>query len=61
MRNRASLALAGPPEKDPHRVLGQLTPAQADTAPPKAINLADHRIRRKQVLGGLTHEYQVAA
>ena len=38
----------------PHRSLGQLTPAQADTRPPEPINLADHRIRRKQVLGGLT-------
>ena len=45
----------------PHRVLGQLTPAQADTGPPKPINLADHRVRRKQVLSGLTHEYYVAA
>ena len=45
----------------PHRALGQLTPAQADTRPPEPINLADHRIRRKQVLGGLTHEYYVAA
>src|SRR6266851_3424965 len=45
----------------PHRALGQLAPAQADTGPPKPINLADHRIRRKQVLGGLTHEYQIAA
>ena len=44
----------------PHRTLGQLTPAQAHTRPPQ-INLAEHRIRRKQVLGGLTHEYQVAA
>src|SRR5438874_1929560 len=44
----------------PHRALGQLTPAQAPTQPPQ-INLAEHRIRRKQVLGGLTHEYQVAA
>src|ERR1022692_3860521 len=44
----------------PHRALGQLAPAQADTRPPQ-INLAEHRIRRKQVLGGLTHEYQVAA
>jgi hypothetical protein len=25
------------------------------------IDLAEHRIRRKQVLGGLTHEYQIAA
>jgi putative transposase len=45
----------------PHRALGQLAPAQADTRPPQPINLAEHRIRRKQVLGGLTHEYQVAA
>jgi putative transposase len=44
----------------PHRALGQLAPAQADTGPPKPINLAEHRIRRKQVLGGLTHEYQIA-
>jgi putative transposase len=45
----------------PHRALGQLAPGQADTRPPKPINLADYRIRRKQVLGGLTHEYQTAA
>jgi putative transposase len=45
----------------PHRALGQLTPAQADTGPPGPVNLAQHRIRRKQVLGGLTHEYQIAA
>ena len=44
----------------PHRALGELAPAQAHTRPPQ-INLAEHRIRRKQVLGGLTHEYQVAA
>jgi putative transposase len=44
----------------PHRSLGQLAPAQADTGPPKPINLAEHRIRRKQVLRGLTHEYQLA-
>ena len=44
----------------PHRALGQLAPAQAHTRPPK-INLAEHRIRRKQVLGGVTHEYQIAA
>ena len=44
----------------PHRSLGQLAPAEADTRPPQ-INLAEHRIRRKQVLGGLTHEYQIAA
>jgi hypothetical protein len=44
----------------PHRALGQLAPAQAPTRPPQ-INLAEHRIRRKQVLGGPTHEYQIAA
>jgi transposase InsO family protein len=44
----------------PHRSLGQLAPAQAHTRPPE-INLAEHRIRRKQVLGGLTHEYRIAA
>jgi putative transposase len=44
----------------PHRALGQLAPAKAQTRPPQ-INLAEHRIRRKQVLGGLTHEYQIAA
>ena len=37
----------------PHRALGQLPPAQAHTPPPQ-IDLAEHRIRRKQVLGGLT-------
>jgi len=45
----------------PHRFLGQLAPAQADTQPPELINLADHRIRRKQVLGGIAHEYYIAA
>ena len=45
----------------PHRSLGQLTPAQADTRPPEPIDLADHRVRQKQVLSGLTHEYYVAA
>jgi hypothetical protein len=45
----------------PHRSLGQLTPDQADSRPPDPVNLAEHRIRRKQVLGGLTHEYYIAA
>ena len=44
----------------PHRALGQLAPAQAHARPPQ-INLAEHRIRRRQVLGGLTHEYRIAA
>jgi putative transposase len=45
----------------PHRALGQLTPAQADACPPEPVNLADHRVHRKQVLSGLTHEYYIAA
>jgi len=45
----------------PHRALGQPAPAQAHTSPPEPVNLAEHRIRRKQVLNGLTHEYYVAA
>ena len=45
----------------PHHSLGQLTPAQAETQHPQAINLAEQRIHRRQVLGGLTHEYYVAA
>jgi putative transposase len=45
----------------PHRGLGQLAPDQADTQPPAPANLAEHRIRRRQVLGGLTHEYHIAA
>src|ERR1017187_5524916 len=44
----------------PHRALDQLAPAQAHCRPPE-INLAEHQLRRKQVLGGLTHEYQIAA
>jgi transposase InsO family protein len=48
-------------EARPHRALGQLTPAQAETGPPAPINLADYRIRRKTILGGLTNEYQIAA
>ena len=44
----------------PHRALGQLAPAQAGARPPE-INPAEYRIRRRQVLGGLTHEYQIAA
>ncbi len=44
----------------PHRALGQFARAQAGTRSPE-INLARHRIRRKQALGGPTHEYQNAA
>jgi hypothetical protein len=35
-------------------------PRQAPV-PPEPVNLAEHRIRRRQVLGGLTHQYYVAA
>jgi putative transposase len=45
----------------PHRTLGQLAPAQADTQPPSAINLADYQIRRRPILDGLISEYQIAA
>jgi hypothetical protein len=45
----------------PHRALGQLAPAQADTRPPDPASLAEHWIRRKQVPGGLTGEYCIAA
>jgi putative transposase len=44
----------------PRRTLGQLPPAQAHARLPQ-IDLAEYRVRRKQVLGGLTHEYQIAA
>jgi len=44
----------------PHRTPGQLPPAQAHARLPQ-IDLAGYRVRRKQVLGGLTHEYQIAA
>lgn len=45
----------------PHRSLGQLTPTQAEHEPPTPINLAEHRIHRRAILGGLTHEYWTAA
>jgi putative transposase len=44
----------------PHRALDQLPPAQAHTPLPQ-INLAEHQIRRKQVLDGLISQYQIAA
>ena len=45
----------------PHRSLGQLTPAQAEYEPPAPINLAEQRVRRRAILGGLTHEYWTTA
>jgi hypothetical protein len=37
------------------------TPVQAGTRAPEPIDLADHRIHRRQVLGGLIHENYIAA
>ena len=45
----------------PHRTLAQLAPAQAETQLPPVINLTDHQVRRRPILGGLTSEYQVTA
>ena len=43
------------------RTLAQLAPAQAETQPPPVIDLADHQVRRRPILGGLTSEYQISA
>jgi hypothetical protein len=48
-------------EHGTRRVHLQLTPAQDDSQPPEPINLADHQIRQKQILGRLTCEYYIAA
>jgi len=45
----------------PHRTLGQLALAQAETQPPHVINLVDHQVRRTPILDGLTSEYRTAA
>lgn len=45
----------------PRRSLNQLTPEQAECGPPAPINLAEHRIRRRAILGGITHEYWTTA
>ncbi|MFB4276879.1 integrase core domain-containing protein [Nonomuraea sp. MTCD27] len=45
----------------PHRGLGQLSPAQAETRPPTPIDLADHRVHRRAILGGLINEYRIAS
>src|SRR5438105_3939592 len=36
----------------PHRSPGQLSPGQAETAPPPLIDLSDYRLRREAILGG---------
>jgi putative transposase len=61
LRRTLTTHLAHRNKSRPHRALGQLTPAQTETVPPTPINLADYRIRRRAILGGLTHEYQIAA
>jgi putative transposase len=43
----------------PHRTLAQVAPVQAETRPTPVINLADHQVRRKPILDGLTSEYQI--
>src|SRR5690348_7609993 len=45
----------------PHRALGQIIPVQAGARPPEPVGLAERQIRRKQLLGGLIHEYYIAA
>jgi transposase InsO family protein len=45
----------------PHRSLGQVAPAQAETRAPEPVNLADYRIRRKPILNGLTSQYERAS
>ena len=44
----------------PHRTLGQLAPAQAETGPPPVINLADWQVRRRPILDGRIYEYHLA-
>jgi hypothetical protein len=41
-------------------VLLKIVYVHAHARPPQ-IDLTEHRVRRKQVLSGLTHEYQIAA
>ena len=45
----------------PHRALAQLAPAQAETGPPRVVNLADCQVRRRPILDGLICEYHLAA
>jgi putative transposase len=46
-------------EHRPHRALGQLSPLSADQPLVDAIDL--ERLRRRDMLGGLIHEYELAA
>lgn len=47
-------------EHRPHRSLRQLCPLQAEGVPPSPVDLAEHHIHRRPVLGGLINEYQIA-
>ncbi|WP_329433046.1 integrase core domain-containing protein [Streptomyces sp. NBC_01280] len=44
-----------------HRALSQLRPSQAEAGPPRPIDLAEHRVHRTAVLGGLINEYQITS
>ncbi len=43
------------------QIQSDLSPAQAETQPPPAINLVRDQVRRKAILNELTSEYQIAA
>jgi putative transposase len=45
----------------PHRGIGQLSPSQAETGPPIPIDLANRRVHRAAILGGLINEYRIAS
>jgi hypothetical protein len=38
-----------------------LSPSQAETRLPTPIDLADHGVHRKAILGGLINEYRIAS
>jgi putative transposase len=40
----------------PRRSLGRLAPEQSGHEPATPINIAEHRVRRRAILGGLTYE-----
>ena len=45
----------------PHRGIGQLSPSQAETSPPTPIDLADHRVHRRAILGGLINGHRISS
>ncbi|MFD0059503.1 hypothetical protein [Streptomyces sp. NPDC056690] len=62
------------PAPNPHQVPGALQrapasprtepalcPSQAEAGPPRPIDLAEHRVHRTAILGGLINEYQIAS